>query len=440
MAGASDMVDLWGSVLAVLGNLISSWVFSLFLNAFFPRRISGRAYFLAYVLLNIASRLVTVLTGSTQGYGLRMVCEIATYWAFSLAAFRGRWDRRLFVVVAIYASLYSVNYWLDFLIYASLGISYETYVWNIPLYSATFVFRLLFQLGLALLTKHFHRPLVVGKQARAWVPLSCVFPASTLLILWQIFVDRQNQQFWQTSLLILNVVDVVALLLLDHLEESAAARERLAATTERARVQDENLLALSQAYEGQRKLTHDFRAQPTTLSGLLDRGEWEEAKAFLGEMKVRQTERILLVNSHHAAIDAVLNQKGYAGQQRGIDMRFRVNDLSALKLPRVDVTIVLGNLLDNAMEACADFPPAQRWVSVQIMYFHNSLSLTVVNPSRPVQIVDGQICTTKPDADKHGFGLRNVRDILDQYKAEYNFAFENGRFIFTADWPDIQPM
>lgn len=156
MAGASDMVDLWGSVLAVLGNLISSWVFSLFLNAFFPRRISGRAYFLAYVLLNIASRLVTVLTGSTQGYGLRMVCEIATYWAFSLAAFRGRWDRRLFVVVAIYASLYSVNYWLDFLIYASLGISYETYVWNVPLYSATFVFRLFFQLGLALLTKGYN--------------------------------------------------------------------------------------------------------------------------------------------------------------------------------------------------------------------------------------------------------------------------------------------
>ncbi len=150
------MVDLWGSVLAVLGNLISSWVFSLFLSAFFPRRISGRAYFLAYVLLNIASRLVTVLTGSTQGYGLRMVCEIATYWAFSLAAFRGRWDRRLFVVVAIYASLYSVNYWLDFLIYASMGISYETYVWNIPLYSATFVFRLLFQLGLALLTKGYN--------------------------------------------------------------------------------------------------------------------------------------------------------------------------------------------------------------------------------------------------------------------------------------------
>ena len=40
-------------------------------------------------------------------------------------------------------------------------------------------------------------------------------------------------------------------------------------------------------------------------------------------------------------------------------MRFRVNDLSALKLPRVDVTIVLANLIDNAMEACVQMPEAE---------------------------------------------------------------------------------
>lgn len=94
----------------------------------------------------------------------------------------------------------------------------------------------------------------------------------------------------------------------------------------------------------------------------------EEAKAFLVEPKVHQSERILLINSRHAAIDAVLNQKGYAARQRGIDMRFRVNDLSALKLPRVDVTIVLGNLIDNAREACLNLPESERWVSIQLMY------------------------------------------------------------------------
>ena len=118
-------------------------------------------------------------------------------------------------------------------------------------------------------------------------------------------------------------------------------------------------------------------------------------------------------------------------------MRFRVNDLSALKLPRVDVTIVLGNLIDNAMEACIQMPQAERWVSIQILYGQGLLSITIINPSRPVEIVGGQIATTKPEPLLHGYGLRNVEDILDKYQAEHTFSFEDGRFIFTVDWPDV---
>ena len=207
-----------------------------------------------------------------------------------------------------------------------LDLTYEEYVWNIPLYSVAFILRLLAIFSIALLIQKYHQPLSVGKQSRAWVPLSAVFPISTLLIIWQIYTFPHEQQIWQICLLILNVVDVVAILLLDHLEQSAINREKLVAAAERAHVQDENIEALSQAYAGQRKMTHDYRAQLSTLSELVDQGNLAEVKAFLSEMKDHQSERILLINTHNAAIDAVLNQKDYAGQRQGIDMRFRVNN------------------------------------------------------------------------------------------------------------------
>ena len=53
-----------------------------------------------------------------------------------------------------------------------------------------------------------------------------------------------------------------------------------------------------------------------------------------------------------------------------------------------------------------------------------------------MQIQDGEIPTTKAEPLLHGFGLRNVRDILDKYKAEYTISYEDGRFVFLADWPD----
>lgn len=434
------MVELWGNILSLVGNITAAWTEFTLLDAFFPRKRSGKRHFLFIVCVAAVGFLLSMFSvfGGVHryGYAFKILFEVSLYYGFSLLLYQSRWDRRLFVIVTNYAVMYSFSYWLDILCMSVLNLTYEEYVWNIPLYSSVFLLRLLALLTVASVILKFHHPLSVGKQARAWVPLSVVFPLSTLLVIWQIYTFPDEQQIWQICLLILDVVDVVALLLLDHLEQSAVNREKLVAAAERAHVQDENIQALSQAYAGQRKMTHDYRAQLATLSELLEQGNLAEAKSFLSEMKVHQSERILLINTHNAAIDAVLNQKGYAGQRLGIDMRFRVNDLSTLKLPRVDVTIVLANLLDNAMEACGQMPESMRWISIQILYSQGMLSISVINPSHLVEIVGGQIATTKPDMLLHGFGLHNVEDILDKYQAEYTFSFEDGRFIFTADWPD----
>lgn len=431
------MVEIWGSILSLTGNTVSVWIEFILYDAFFPRKRNRFPYWLFIGANIVVYSVFSIFAANSFGYAIKMLFEVALFYILGAILFQSRWDRRLFFIVTSYAVLYSVSYWSDALCMSLLDLTYEEYVWNIPVYSAVYILRLLATFSIALLIQKYHQPLSVGKQARAWVPLSAVFPISTLLIIWQIYTFPHEQQIWQLCLLILNVVDVVAILLLDHLEQSAINRERLVAAAERARVQDENIEALSQAYAGQRKMTHDYRAQLSTLSELVDRGNLAEVKTFLSEMKDHQSERILLINTHNAAIDAVLNQKGYAGQRQGIDMRFRVNDLSGLKLPRVDVTIVLGNLIDNAMEACIQMPESERWVSIQMLYGQGILSITIINPSHPVQIVDGQIATTKPEPLLHGYGLRNVEDILDKYQAEYTFSFEDGRFIFTVDWPDV---
>lgn len=432
------MVAVWGNTLSLIGSTLGIVIDIVLFDAFSPRKTFEKRY-VPFVVAGgfiVFFTLFALLVGSRLGYSFKMVFEVASYYFLCTILYESRWDRRLLIVVTLYAILYSSTYWTDTLCMAILHLTYEEYVWNVPLYSAMFLIRPIVLLAIALIIRKYHQPLAVGKQTRAWVPLTAVFPAGTLLVIWQVYTHPGQQQTWQICLLILDAVDVAALLLFDHLEQNALNRERLLAADVRAHVQDENIEALSQAYAGQRKMTHDYRAQLSTLSELLETGEVEDAKAYLAEMKARQSERILLINTHNAAIDAVLNQKGYQGRQLGIDLRFRVNDLSALRLPRVDVTVVLGNLIDNALEACQTLKEADRWVSIQILYSHDTLSISIINPSNPVQIQDGEIPTTKAEPLLHGFGLRNVRDILDKYKAEYTISYEDGRFVFLADWPD----
>lgn len=154
----------------------------------------------------------------------------------------------MFIVVTVYSLLFSYGHWFDELCIHISGFTYEEYIWNVPLYSIFFFLRCSFILAFAFLINKYHKPLHARTQPSAWVPLSAAFPVCTLLVLRQVYTYPEEQRVWQICLLILDLVDIAALILLDYLEENAENREKLIAANERAHVQDENIQALSQAY------------------------------------------------------------------------------------------------------------------------------------------------------------------------------------------------
>ena len=208
----------------------------------------------------------------------------------------------------------------------------------------------------------------------------------------------------------------------------------------RAEVQSANVKALGNFYKAQRKMAHEFRGYLFALSDMLANGDTEAAQSYLDELKVRQTERILLVNTHNPIIDAILNQKGYAAREQDIDLHFEINDLSEVAIPSVDLTVVMSNLLDNAIEACEKLEKQQRRMTVKAIYNKSdnppTLFFSVKNASKPVKIFGDHIPTTKPEPELHGFGLPNVMDILHKYDVFYLMDYKDGSFLFCLEWAD----
>jgi len=245
---------------------------------------------------------------------------------------------------------------------------------------------------------------------------------------------------WMFCLLVMCAVDMVALFLLDQLESTAQMREALAVAHQRAEIQAANVKALGDSYTAQRKMTHEFRGYLFTLSDLLAKGNTAAAQSYLDELKVRQTERILLVNTHNPIIDAIFNQKGYAAKEQDIDLHFEINDLSEMSIPSVDLTVVMSNLLDNAIEACEKLEKQERRMAVKAIYNKSdnppTLFFSVENASKSVEIFGDHIPTTKPEPELHGFGLPNVMDILHKYGVFYLMDYKDGSFLFCLEWPD----
>lgn len=234
-------------------------------------------------------------------------------------------------------------------------------------------------------------------------------------------------------------MQIAALLLVSWMEQTAHFREEALSLQTKSTAQRESIEALSAAYTQQRKLTHDFRAHLDTLSAMLAQQPFDidAIKSYVRSLQSAQTSRILLVNTHHSALDALLNQKALVARNRSIDVQFRVNDLSAVKIDLVDLTVIISNTLDNAIEACEKLPVQDRQIYIQVVLDDNELFYAVRNRSLPVDVSSDRLpVTTKENPSFHGYGLQNVQTTLAKYHSVYAMDYADGWFEFATDLPN----
>ena len=215
--------------------------------------------------------------------------------------------------------------------------------------------------------------------------------------------------------------NVAVLYLLERMEQTVENQERVLALEQQLQFQAKNMEAASQLYTAQRHKVHDFRAHLNTLQGLLQNQEYDAAEQYLNSVSKEQTDRLFLVNSHHAILDALFNTKATEALQKGIDIDFELSDM----------VVLFSNLLDNAIEACEKIE-GDRVIRVSAV-LKQSFLFSVRNTALPVEIKNDTIQTTKPNANLHGFGLSNIKLILNKYHADFIMDYEDGWFQFTGE-------
>ena len=92
----------------------------------------------------------------------------------------------------------------------------------------------------------------------------------------------------------------------------------------------------------------------------------------------------------------------------------------------------LGNLLDNALEACRKLPDSS-YINVKILKKEGDFLLSVENSSLPVKISENNyVPTDKAEPRLHGFGLQNIAHIMQKYGYEYTLFYHDARFHFVS--------
>ena len=182
-----------------------------------------------------------------------------------------------------------------------------------------------------------------------------------------------------------------------------------------------------------RKMRHDLKNHVNTLNMLLSDEEHgqERAKQYLLEY-VRQTAALQeFVKTKNSVADAVLNAKLMYCKEQDIPAVISV-DKNIRGLTQTELCCVLGNLLDNAIEAELKLSKAQRKIEIKIVMIEGVLDILIRNSIAEPVLQDVQkvknIGTTKQDAENHGFGLKNVREIVKKYDGFMDLYEDSGCF------------
>lgn len=404
----------------------------LFFDSFFPKRSHSFRRFLLFPIFTIAGTILLTFSPSTY-------TPIVSILIFALInSFLHITSKAYSVFFSII--VYSIGCTIDNLVFTSFlafsGWHYST------LQSHFIVYLLLGMLshGLPLIFCFaFHRSRKLKcTETTNWNWYSIPTVLSFVCIMMEFYLNScfQHDQIECVPLSVcaafITIVNIASLLLVSWIERTSHFREESLLLHAQIKVRSEGIEALSLSNTAQRKLTHDFRAHLEMLDSLLENKSFQEAANYITQLRAEQTERILLVNTHNSAMDAILNQKALIAKKHNIDVQFTVNDLSPLLIDAVDLTVIISNLMDNAIEACEKLPIQERQIHVKAL-LEDAFFFSIRNRSETVQVCDNMVITTKPNTLLHGYGLQNVRSTLNKYDSYFGLDYQNGWFLAYAE-------
>lgn len=194
---------------------------------------------------------------------------------------------------------------------------------------------------------------------------------------------------------------------------------------------ESQLKNMEQSTAAWKKLRHDLKNHFIVLKGMLDLGEEEEAKTYLDDFIQNEFGNKQEVQSGNTAIDSILNYKMLEAEQHSVMLDLDVQIPEQLAVSSQAMSVILGNAIDNAIEAAKE--TEERRVSAILQYTKGRLLIQIRNPySGELHLgTSGEYLTKKAEKENHGFGLKSIKDVVEKSGGVMNIEAKEGRFILT---------
>ena len=179
-------------------------------------------------------------------------------------------------------------------------------------------------------------------------------------------------------------------------------------------------------YRQVRGWRHDYRNHINNMKIQLSQENYDGLSDYLNELADDLDTVDTVIKTGNVMADAILNSKLNVAEKMNVQLNVKANVPETLPMSDVELCSVLGNMLDNAVEACGTLPEEERFMRVYIGKLKGQLYLSVQNSAGKVRKEKGSYLSTKEG--EHGYGLFRIDRVAKKYGGYVNRQNEEGIF------------
>lgn len=420
------MADIILNHLSIFFNVIFFAVSTIYLNGTFSDMKSKK--YIRVLSLIIGCTLLTITLALEKTGILKLIIFFIVAFSFSFFYKQKAYIRLL--LSAIQISLICISDVISLVIISSFFKISPEQTLQEPFNSLGVIFLFSIVLLILFILRHTRKYLLIGYLDRRWLLIYSV-PLATVFIIFMeyaVFCEYKTTSNMRLNIFIsdlfLIVANFIVFTLADALFCQLENENRLQVANQLIEQQSDQYRKLLKSSDNIKQYSHDMKNFVLGALSDLENNKIELVKESL----INQLESINDFSKYASSknvMNTILAYKSEEALKHGVDVVCEIKINKNHTFNDIDLAIIIGNLIDNAVEACQKLGHnKKKEVSVFIEYINNGMYISITNPVNENVDADN-LTTTKKDKKNHGLGLISVKNIVNKYKGDIVFSCEN---------------
>ena len=416
-------------IVYLLTNIFGTYTIFKYMSVFFERNeINKKLKLIAYISYFLLIGAIHIIFAVPI---INVLSNLILFF-FITALYSSSFKLRLTAVVYISAILISVET-ITIILFTLLDFNKHIYLIDIELILSLIVSKILSYTVVLVISN-----LKMLKTGTEITPLQWFavvgIPFGTLFSTFILMTESNDYNYIRifVSIAILFSINFFVFYLYDILIQSYQEKMERNLLRQQNNAYIKQLKMITQSQENIKMIRHDIKLHISTLQGLIEKGNNDLALAYIQNAYNLANFTNEYSKTGNVEIDSILNYKIYEAKKLGIEITSNLNVPEKFNFLPIDIVIIIGNLLNNAIEATSKLNENKK-IEMSIDFSRNVLYIRVINTfNEDLIFIDNKIKTTHSDKENHGLGLYSVQKSIEKYNGSMDITHTDKNFCIDV--------